>query len=122
MEFDKEKLDRLVDSVIEKLRADTIISKTTIAPTQIVFQKNNPVLSKQGKFGVFENIDDAIKAAHIAQKKLILLPLKKRNEIIKNIRSRCRENISLLSDMAHRETGLGNIEDKKAKNHKINNQ
>src|SRR5258707_15790359 len=66
--------------------------------------------------GIFDTIDEAVKAASIAFCQFDQQGLKKRNEIIAAIRQSMRENGSTLARMAYEETGLGRHEDKILKN------
>ncbi|MGD0059046.1 MAG: aldehyde dehydrogenase family protein [Verrucomicrobiia bacterium] len=66
--------------------------------------------------GIFDAIDEAVKAASIAFCQFDQLGLKKRNDIIASIRQSMREHGNALARMAHEETGLGRYEDKILKN------
>ncbi len=66
--------------------------------------------------GIFDTIDEAVKAASIAFCQFDQLGLKKRNDIIASIRQSMREHGNALARMAHEETGLGRYEDKILKN------
>ena len=66
--------------------------------------------------GVFENIDDAVRATKVAQKKLMGLTLECRNRIIAAIRKSMLEHAEDLAKRAHDETGLGRYKDKIKKN------
>ena len=70
----------------------------------------------QETYGIFEEMDDAINAAGLAQKELMKFNLVTRSKFIVAIREACRENVELLSKMAHEETGMGRYEDKIKKN------
>ncbi|MEL6343374.1 MAG: aldehyde dehydrogenase family protein [Myxococcota bacterium] len=66
--------------------------------------------------GVFDSVDDAHLAARSAHHKLKMLPLSTRRAMLDNIRTRCRQQVDVLSVLAVEETGLGRVEDKKRKN------
>ena len=72
--------------------------------------------SLAGELGVFESMDEAVRAASVAFCQYDAMGLKKRNEIIASIRSSMREHGSALARMAYEETGLGRYEDKILKN------
>ena len=72
--------------------------------------------SLAGELGVFESMDEAVRAASVAFCQYDAMGLKKRNEIIASIRSAMREHGSALAKMANEETGLGRYEDKILKN------
>ncbi len=59
--------------------------------------------------GLFENIEDAIDAAEIAQKELSDLSLEKRKDIVEAIRKVGTENAEDLSRMALEETAWGGL-------------
>jgi aldehyde dehydrogenase len=66
--------------------------------------------------GIFDTIDEAVKAARQAFPKYVALPLKTRHRIIAAIREVMMENASSLAKAAWEETGLGRYEDKIVKN------
>jgi len=66
--------------------------------------------------GIFDTIDEAVKAASVAFCQFNQQGLKKRNEIIASIRQAMREHGTALARMAHEETALGRFEDKVLKN------
>jgi len=66
--------------------------------------------------GIFGGIEDAIKAAKDAQRKLVELPLKIRAKMIENMRRRALEKVNELARLAVEETGYGRVEDKVQKN------
>lgn len=66
--------------------------------------------------GLVDSLDEAVSLAQKAQQELTTLSLEKRKDIIENIRKSCRKEVTLLSQMAVQETGLGRIEDKIKKN------
>src|SRR5258707_13357652 len=72
--------------------------------------------------GIFDTIDEAVKAASVAFCQFDQLGLKKRNDIIASIRQSMREHGSSLARMAHEETRLGRYEDKILKNQLVTEQ
>lgn len=64
---------------------------------------------------LFERVDDAVETAWRAQKELMRTSLAKKEQIIENIRRRCRENVERLSRLELEETGMGRFEDKVVK-------
>src|ERR1044071_7364479 len=72
--------------------------------------------SLAGELGVFESMDEAVRAASVAFCQYDAMGLKKRNDIIASIRNSMREHGSALAKMANEETGLGRYEDKILKN------
>lgn len=77
---------------------------------------NNPKEEPGKNIGVFSNINNAISAAEMAFIELSKLTLETRKDIIANIRKVCLANKTVMSKMAHEETGLGRWEDKVLKN------
>ena len=65
---------------------------------------------------VFEDMDEAVEAAKLAQKQLVKLSFTKRAEIVDAIRRSACEHAELVSCMAVYETKMGNLEDKIIKN------
>jgi propionaldehyde dehydrogenase len=59
--------------------------------------------------GIFENIEDAIAAAKVAQKEIQPMPLEFREKIIANIRKKTLENAKLFAELGVQETGMGNV-------------
>ena len=69
-----------------------------------------------GELGVFDSIDEAVRAAGTAFRQFDDMGLAKRNAIIAAIRAEMREHGNALAREAHEETGLGRYEDKVLKN------
>ncbi len=72
--------------------------------------------SSAGEMGIFDTIEDAVKAASVAFCQYDEMGLKKRNDVIASIRNAMREHGTALARMAWEETGLGRHEDKILKN------
>lgn len=66
--------------------------------------------------GVFPDVDSAVAAARVAFRQLDLLPLARRQDIIRHMRQAARDNAQVLAYEAWQETGLGRYEDKIEKN------
>ena len=66
--------------------------------------------------GGFATVDEAVRAAAVAQPAFAALPLKVRAAIIAEIRRAMLDSTDELSRLAHEETGLGRVEDKIVKN------
>ena len=67
--------------------------------------------------GVFADMNDAIAAAKKAQKKVRVMTMDQREQIISNIRRKTHENAEVLARMGVEETGMGNVGDKILKHH-----
>jgi len=61
---------------------------------------------------LFANLDQAVEAARLSQRRFIDLTMEKRNEIIANIRSHALANADRLGQLAVTETALGRMPDK----------
>ena len=72
--------------------------------------------SLAGELGIFDSINEAVRAASAAFIQFDELGLQKRNAIIAAIRDAMREHGSALAREARDETGLGRYEDKVIKN------
>src|ERR1035437_467889 len=72
--------------------------------------------SPAGELGVFESIDEAVRAAAAAFCQFDQIGLQKRNVIVAAIREAMREHGKSLAREAYEETGLGRYEDKILKN------
>lgn len=66
--------------------------------------------------GIFNDVDSAVKAATAAYHRLDLLPLTRREDIIRHLRQAARDNAQVLAYEAWQETGMGRYEDKMEKN------
>ncbi len=100
MAIRQNELERIVIAVMEELNQMQVSSPVT-AP---------------GKSGVFENVDEAVEAAWIAQREFRKYSLEGREGIIRAIKEQMAGQIGLISRMAAEETGMGRVEDKIKKN------
>jgi propionaldehyde dehydrogenase len=66
--------------------------------------------------GVFPTLEQAVRAARTSFDEFRQFPLQRREKMIARIRQRLQEHVDELAELAHRETGLGRIEDKRVKN------
>ena len=60
--------------------------------------------------GIFPDINSAVEAVYVAQKKYMEIPLQERNKIISHIRKKMLEHGDELAREANAETGLGRYE------------
>jgi propionaldehyde dehydrogenase len=100
-------------SQIEKIVREVVNNLFTAAGSSNL--KESPAYS-QLQNGLFENIDEAIKAAKIAQQKYVRMGRAIRYRIVENIRKAALENKERLAVMAVEETKMGRVEDKISKN------
>ncbi len=103
MAIDEKTVEKIVRSVIENLPASSDASglKTTSYAAS--------------SDGLFDNMDDAIKAAKEAQQKLEAMGKDIRYRIVDSIRRECRKHIDHFARLTVDETGMGNYEDKRMK-------
>ncbi|UCE14944.1 MAG: aldehyde dehydrogenase EutE [Candidatus Heimdallarchaeota archaeon] len=103
MTYDEQKIARIVDTVVKKIRA-----------YQVYPGVENIPMTPGG--GIFQGIEEAINAAETAYSKLMELSLEKRKELIQSMRETGVKHARYLAELAVQETGLGRLEDKVAKN------
>lgn len=100
MAIAREQIESIVSEVLTQLNGAAQAPAAAPAPTA-------------GDWGIFDELDDAVAAAKVAQTKIGTIAI--RNKIIDIIRRAARNNARRLSEMAVEETGMGNVEDKIAK-------
>lgn len=101
MELDKMDLEQIVNLVVEQLKGEDTSS----------------YCKEESKNGVFNNMNEAIEKAYIAQKDFFKnYNLEDRRRIIKTIRKELMEDVELLAKLGVEDTGMGRYEDKLKKN------
>ena len=75
----------------------------------VVMKMNGIAPSSNHHLGIFEDMNEAIAAAKVAQKKLRQMPLETRDQIIDKIREKIMANKEILARMAVEETGMGKV-------------
>jgi len=108
-------LSTLTDTQIDYI-AERVFHIITGKKSSAVPSTNGSITHLPGGQGIFNTIDEAVKATAIAQKQLDGMTLRKRDEMIASIRAMMLEHASELASDAASETGLGRFEDKVAKN------
>ncbi len=103
MVYDEKQITRIVETVVDKIRAYQIYPGLESIP-----------MTAGG--GVFQGIEEAIEAAEAAYHSLMDLSLETRKEIIHSMRDMAIKHSRYLAELAVQETGLGRLEDKVAKN------
>ncbi len=99
MQLRQEDIESIVSEVLKKLSA---------GPAPLAAG------DRQGDWGVFERLEDAVAAATTAYRRLETVALRER--VVDVIRRAARANARRLAEMAVDETGMGRIEDKVRKN------
>lgn len=84
---------------------------------QQVIAKLQITADMSGQHGVFRDMNEAIAAAKKAQQQIARMSMDQREQIIKSIRRKTKENAELLAHMAVQETGMGNVPHKILKHH-----
>ena len=105
----------LSDQEIESI-AQRIVSGLTGGGAVAAEPRSSSVPAPAGDLGVFDSLNEAVRAASVAYAQFDEMGLKKRDAIIESIRKVMRENRDSLAREAHEETGLGRYEDKIIKN------
>ena len=100
--MNRDDLRRVIAEVLDNFQSDESSGITAARPVQ--------------GCGIFPDIDSAVRAAGAAQLELTEMGLEKRRDIIESMRSAFIRNARLLGERAASETGMGNAEDKAAKN------
>ena len=94
--MDEKDIDKLVKRVVEE------------------FKKENISIggSSTSSNGIYDNIDDAIRASRKAQEEFIELSLEERDKILTAMKQAALKNADMLGQMAIDETGMGKMSDK----------
>ncbi|MBZ9686049.1 aldehyde dehydrogenase EutE [Clostridium estertheticum] len=72
--------------------------------------------------GIFEDMNDAIEAATVAQKKIKVMTIQQRESIIVKIREKTIENARILAELGVEETGMGRVDHKILKHELLANK
>mgnify|MGYP001820481767 CR=1 FL=1 len=99
MAIQREEIESIVVEVLSTLSSNAVLASSTV---------------EQGDWGVFENLDQAVRAATAAYRQSTTIAL--REKIVAVMRTAARDNAKRLAEMAVEETGMGRIEDKTKKN------
>ncbi|MBT3178263.1 MAG: aldehyde dehydrogenase [Desulfobacula sp.] len=110
MGLDEGKIEQIVEIVVNRLQQE---SKESLDLPKI---NNIPYTASAVTDGVFQEIEECIQAATIAQKKLVALPLAVREKIIEAVRQVGLTQADEYGRMEFEETGLGRSTDNVKKN------
>ncbi|MFD2131429.1 aldehyde dehydrogenase family protein [Pseudogracilibacillus auburnensis] len=99
MQISEQVIQQLVEEVMNKLENNA----------------NQTAVTQLGQ-GVYPTVDEAVQAAKQANEALKKLSLATRVQMIENMRKTSIEHAEELASLAVQETGLGRVEDKRAKN------
>lgn len=89
--------------VVDEKQLQDIVNKV------LVKLQNKPQDGQNKLLGVFDDMNEAIKAAKKAQSVVQKLSMDCREKIISNIRTKTLENAELMANMGVEETGMGNV-------------
>ena len=106
MEINEEQIRSIVQTVVNRLAPGETAPAPVAAPSSVVGAGD----------GIFTDLNEALRAAGTAQKKLMDLGLNKREEIIEAMREAGRSHAEEFSRLAVEETGMGKVADKILKN------
>ena len=115
LQIDEQRIDAIVKKVVAELRQERPISNLQYPISNLQPPTSN-LQPLSGQDGIFPDIDSAIAAAQVAHKRLMALPVERRDVIISQMRQAARENAQVLAHEAWQETGMGRYEDKIEKN------
>jgi propionaldehyde dehydrogenase len=107
MGLGERQIEQIVEIVVKRLQTEGVDLSRTEAPIPATGDVAD---------GIFQDIEAAIGAAFIAQKKLVALPLAVREKIIQAIRDTGLANAKDYGRMEFEETGLGKADDNIKKN------
>jgi propionaldehyde dehydrogenase len=115
MSVDEARIQEIVSRVLERLGQPSYGSRAPVSSASAFPASTAPEPARTGR-GLFEDLDEAVRAAAEAQRSLVELPLETRKGIVEAMRSAVRANARLISEAAVRETSMGRVEDKIQKN------
>lgn len=110
MALDETKVAAIVEAVLAKLQDG---GGGRMAAPAVVSQSSR---QDTGRFGIFPDIDSAIRAAQVAHERLVAAGLEVRDRAIQAVRDLAMSKLEVLARMVVEETGMGRVEDKIGKN------
>ena len=102
--------ESLIRSVVEQVISQVRSQSTGAGPAS-----NNTSTGEFGRFGLFTDVDQAVRSARAAFEELRNRPIEHRRRIIEHIRRISIENCVELGTMEMNETKIGRLEHKIAK-------
>lgn len=82
------------------------------APANEPMRSASASQSADGRYGIFNNVDDAVRAAAEAQQKLLKLSLDDRDQIVKLVKSIAKQNAHAWGEIEFKETKIGRLDHK----------
>jgi len=105
--------EKLIEKVVEKVVQKLMEQQTEVRDSKDSVSEENADIAD----GVFQDMEDAVRAAEKAQKQLVALPLSDREKVIQAIRDTGLANAEEYAKEEFVETGLGKAEDNLKKIH-----
>ncbi|MBW6409502.1 aldehyde dehydrogenase family protein [Clostridium weizhouense] len=125
-DFNMIDIESIVKNVVKELTGNTQVAasvgtestaKNPIADIEKkIMDIANLNMASEGEFGVFDNMNDAIEHAWLAEQEYRKVGLDKRTQIIEAFKDEVRKNVEEISRRTFEETGMGRYEDKVLKN------
>ncbi|MTJ79912.1 MAG: aldehyde dehydrogenase EutE [Telmatospirillum sp.] len=103
--MDQKDIEKVVNAVLASIAAEATVTPAHAAPA-------SPPRTYGA--GVFDSLDDAVRAATVAQKALKAVSMRK--TVVEALRRAGESHARELAELAVEETGMGRVEDKCAKN------
>ncbi|HUS30048.1 MAG TPA: aldehyde dehydrogenase family protein [Kofleriaceae bacterium] len=119
--LDERKIEEIVSRVLDRLGGGGVTAAAPVrggAPEAAKVKSNVP----RGTNGVYQDADQAAKAARKAFEQNERTPIATRVKMVENMRKAVLSNVDALSRYAVEETGLGRYEDKLSKNTLVANK
>ncbi len=114
LSLDEQRIAAIVQKVVSDLRPAEATPATSRPTTPGPGVASS--LPTEGADGVYPDVDAAIAAAAVAQKRLGDLPMERRAALISAMRQAATESAPVIARSAWQETGMGRYEDKLEKN------
>ncbi len=114
LSLDEQRIAAIVQKVVADLRPAEATPASSASSLSAAGMASP--LPTEGADGVYPDVDAAIAAAAVAQKRLGDLPLERRAALISAMRQAATESAPVIARSAWQETGMGRYEDKLEKN------
>ncbi|SFC18532.1 aldehyde dehydrogenase family protein [Clostridium uliginosum] len=119
-DFNMIDIESIVKNVVKELTGNGSVEASSANPIMNIEKKiigfANTNMSSEGELGVFEDMNDAIEHAWIAEQEYRKFGLDKRTQILEAFKAEVRKNVEEISRRTFEETGMGRYEDKVLKN------
>ncbi|CAA7601303.1 Aldehyde dehydrogenase family [Acididesulfobacillus acetoxydans] len=118
MQISEDKIALIVGKVLEQIReqAGSPFSLPISQPGGQNAQPSGENIRANGEWGVFHDIEQAMRAVTEAQRELVKISLERRAEFLDALRRSAIDHAKEWARLAHEETGMGRVSDKTQKN------